>query len=141
MVKSFLSNQSSGTFHLFFKPLTLAGSSPSPALSQYVMESRNFDLLPLLYSCFFSTESLISVYMPASLLFLCRGTGGMGRLTSAPDCSALLTPGCPKEEFCCWVFWGLELLTTGVLKEGIYQNVKWDLPAMFNSAKCCTSIF
>lgn len=76
--------------------------------------------------------------MPASLLFLCRGTGGMGMPASPPDCSAMLTPVCPREEFCCRAFWaseGWSVWPTGMLKKSPYQNVKYGLPVMFNSAK------
>lgn len=67
---------------------------------------RKAETFPSSHFCilaFFPTES--DCDMPASLFFLCRGTGGMGMLTSAPDCSAMLTPGCPREEFCCRAFW------------------------------------
>lgn len=37
--------------------------------------------------------------------------------------------------------WGLEFLTSSVLKEGPYQNVKCGLPAMFNSTKCCAKYY
>lgn len=106
MLKSFLSNQSSATIHLFIKPqpwlfFHLCLLSPNMWWKAETFPSSHFCILAV-----FPWEP--DSDMPASLFFLCRGTGGMGTLSSAPDCSAMLTPGCPREEFCCRASWASE---------------------------------
>lgn len=141
MLKSFLSNQSSATIHLFIKPqpwlfFHLCLLSPNMWWKAETFTSSHFCILavfPLRAWFWHACQSVLPLQR--------HRRDGNAQLCSWLQCHA--DPWLPEGGILLQSFLslrGLELLTLGVLREGPYQNVKCGLPAMFNSAKCA-SIF